>query len=461
MTARFTEAEVASFYASGDNVERCFGDLGGYLHWGYFPESVSSELTDLVRACERWNEYMLTRTQITSQSRVLDVGCGNGNTAIWLARQTGCEVVGIDISAGCIERCRQQSEEEPSLRLHFERGSATDLPFESGSFTHVWSQAALFHLADRPRGFQEIQRVLQENGIFVFDDLVMATESGSSTQQNLRDRLRSNAISNTREDIELLAQLGLVVLEKVDLSSHLKKSYEILLREGGSQLTPLAECAREVMAAIDRREMGWWFYQCQKISDRLPWIHDNKTTEELRKKYDAWAPIYDADLEKSWVMPTHAVHLLQEVCPDREIRILDAGAGTGKVGEALAKLGYKNITAFDLSEEMLEVARKKQVYTALYPANLEEPLTFCDREIFDAIAAIGVFTYGHASPAGLSNLLPLLKPGGIFIVTVRASNQPMQTAFEQLSWQLIRKQNYGFDNETFYVLAYKKIDLLD
>ncbi|MGB3511886.1 MAG: class I SAM-dependent methyltransferase [Microcoleaceae cyanobacterium] len=35
-------------------------------------------------------------------------------------------------------------------------------------------------------------------------------------------------------------------------------------------------------------------------------------------------------------------------------------------GEALAELGYNNIIGVDLSEQMLEVARKKQVYTALY-----------------------------------------------------------------------------------------------
>ncbi len=450
MTARFTEAEVASFYDRRENVDRCFGNLGGSLHWGYFPDPAGSSDEDLIRACQRWNEYMLDRAQITSRSRVLEVGCGNGNTAIWLARQTGCEVVGIDISAACIDRCRQQSQENPSLQLHFEQVSVTDLPFESDSFTHVWSQAALFHIDDRRQAFQEIQRVLQENGILVFDDLVIATES------NVGDCLRSNAVSSSKDDIETLSQMSLVVLEKADFSSHLKKSYEILSHEQGSESTELVDFAREVLSALDRGQMGWWFYHCQKISDRLPWIHDNKNTEELRKKYDAWAPIYDADLDKSWVMPTHAARLLEQVCPDRQIRILDAGAGTGKMGEALAKLGYKNITAIDLSEQMLAIARKKQVYSDLYPANLEEPLTFCDGETFDAIAAVGVFTYGHASPAGLSNLLPLLKPGGIFIVTVRASNQPMQAAFDRLPCELIRQENYLFDNETFHVVSYKK-----
>jgi len=42
--------------------------------------------------------------------------------------------------------------------------------------------------------------------------------------------------------------------------------------------------------------------------------------------------------------------------------ILDAGAGTGMVGEVLTKLGYANLVAMDLSQGMLEVTRQKNVY---------------------------------------------------------------------------------------------------
>ncbi len=37
---------------------------------------------------------MLEQSGIFAKSRVLDIGCGNGNTAVWVTQQTGCEVVG-------------------------------------------------------------------------------------------------------------------------------------------------------------------------------------------------------------------------------------------------------------------------------------------------------------------------------------------------------------------------------
>ena len=105
---------------------------------------------------------------------------------------------------------------------------------------------------------------------------------------------------------------------------------------------------------------------------------------------------------------------------------------------------------------MLEIAREKQLYKALLEVNLEKPLNFSPQESFDAILAIGVFTYGHASPTGLYHLLPLLKPGGIFILTVRLSNKPMQEAFSKLPWTLISQQEYLFEGAPFHILAYRK-----
>ena len=46
-----------------------------------------------------------------------------------------------------------------------------------------------------------------------------------------------------------------------------------------------------------------------------------------------------------------------------QIKIIDAGAGTGLIGVELKKLGYTNLCALDISAEMLREAKKKEVYT--------------------------------------------------------------------------------------------------
>ncbi len=337
----------------------------------------------------------------------------------------------------------------------------TDLPFASGEFTHAWSQATICKVPDRHQGLQEIHRVLKEGGILIFDDLVTPVkEMGEQARKYVYDRLLFEPTYSHSEYIDELSQLGLMVLESKDLREHLHKSYELLSGLAKSQYPSLSAAYDGICEAISAKELSWSFFLAEKVSDRLTWIHENQNTEEIESKYDAWARLYESDIGKSWqIMPRNAASLLKQLSPDEEIAILDAGAGSGMagmVGEALAKLGYNNITAIDLSQEMLEIARNKQVYKALQQANLEEPLTFLEEESFDAILAIGVFTYGHASPAGLHHLLPLLKPGGIFILTVRLSNKPMQEAFTQLPWTLISQQEYMFEGAPFHIIVYRK-----
>jgi predicted TPR repeat methyltransferase len=152
---------------------------------------------------------------------------------------------------------------------------------------------------------------------------------------------------------------------------------------------------------------------------------------------------------------------LEKVQPTKNVSILDAGAGTGMVGEALVDLGYKNITAVDFSEAMLEVASKKQVYTALHQWNLEDAKLFCQEETFDAILAVGVFTFAHAHPTALRQLNRLLKTGGFFVLTVRVdyynTSQSLQEVLKELAWSLISSQEFNiFETEPMYVQVFKK-----
>ncbi|NEO56147.1 MAG: class I SAM-dependent methyltransferase [Okeania sp. SIO3B5] len=191
----------------------------------------------------------------------------------------------------------------------------------------------------------------------------------------------------------------------------------------------------------------------------LSWICDSKSIDDLRRKYNTWASTYDTDVEKDWeFMPVNAARILANLLPKKDAAILDAGAGTGFVGEALAQQEYTNITAADLSEEMLTVARKKQVYKALFQCDLEDTQAFSKKETFDAIISVGVFAHAHAGFIVLQNLFCQLKRGGYFVLTVREKYYAeMQEAFESLPWTLISQEQFQvYDNEIIYVLGFRK-----
>ncbi len=463
VNTRYSETETESFYDSEDTLYRSFWDSEGSLHWGYFENLNSASSDDFLPACQRWNQYMLQRSGITKESKVLDLGCGNGNTAVWLAQQTGCEVVGIDISQVRIDNARDKSKNCPTLNLSFHKASATNLPFADGEFTHVWSQATIYHVHDRTSTLKEIHRVLKEGGTFLFDDLITpVAEVSEMADRYVYQRLLFEPTFSQASYTEALSQLGLMVLEAKDLSQHLGKSYQLLSQLALPQYPDLSAAYIKMCEAIEQKDLGWSFFCCEKVSDRLSWIYNTQDPESLENKYDAWSHLYDSELNEPYRMsPVQSALALSKVLADKQASILDAGAGTGMVGEALAEIGYSNITAVDLSAEMLDVARSKQVYQALYQGNLESALNFAAANSFDAIISVGVFTYGHVPPQALSNLFPLLKSGGYFVLTVRVDyyedNPAIKQLIDQFGLSLCDRVEFKiFDEEPMYALVLRK-----
>ena len=153
--------------------------------------------------------------------------------------------------------------------------------------------------------------------------------------------------------------------------------------------------------------------------NKLRWVYSSRNNQELAERYDQWASDYDSDLERDFEYhgPQRACELFVRYVP-KGARILDAGAGTGQVGEALAKLGYTDLVAMDLSQGMLEEARQKNVYRELYQTVMGEPLGFAT-DSFDAVVCVGTLTLGHAPASSLDELVRITKPGGYIVFTLR------------------------------------------
>ncbi len=99
--------------------------------------------------------------------RVLDLGCGYGETAAWLALQ-GADVEAIDISPRMVEVSRDLARREgvgEKIRFHVSPGES--LPFEAAAFDAVFGHDVLHHL-DLDRAGEEIRRVLRPGGRAVF-----------------------------------------------------------------------------------------------------------------------------------------------------------------------------------------------------------------------------------------------------------------------------------------------------
>ena len=155
-------------------------------------------------------------------------------------------------------------------------------------------------------------------------------------------------------------------------------------------------------------------------NETLDKVYTAEDHEELMDAYKDWAGNYDDDTvgEFGYVAHKETAKALDRVLDDKEARILDAGAGTGLVGEELEKRGYRNLDALDYSQEMLDEAEKKDVYRRLIQADMSKPLDLRD-DRYDAIVCTGTFTFGHVEADAFDELVRITRPGGLICFTIR------------------------------------------
>lgn len=122
-------------------------------------------------------EAFIQRLDIPPGSRVLDIACGTGNTAIPLAR-AGCIVTGVDIAPNLLEQARARAASE-GLSIAFDEGDAEALPYADASFDAVTTMfGAMF--APRPELVaSEAARVLKPGGLLAMANWNPASFTGA------------------------------------------------------------------------------------------------------------------------------------------------------------------------------------------------------------------------------------------------------------------------------------------
>lgn len=153
--------------------------------------------------------------------------------------------------------------------------------------------------------------------------------------------------------------------------------------------------------------------------------------DEIQEIYRDWADSYDGDLDQfGYVAPEIGSSIFAQALMGWDRLILDAGCGTGLVGEKLRNIGYQNIHGTDFSQEMLDKAEKTGVYRSIFRSDFFQALSL-ESNLYDGIISIGVYS-SRMRETFLPEMIRILKPGGIICLSARLNYYQEELA-EQLA----------------------------
>jgi sarcosine/dimethylglycine N-methyltransferase len=248
---------------------------GDNLHMGIPPRPDAG----LQESMDNTNTIMAEAANLSPDDRVIDLGCGYGSTARYIASKYGCEVIGQTISNEELKLAQKRAERSAARHLlTFEWGDFHNVEYPDSSFDVVWSQEAFLHGADKNKILSECYRVLKPGGTLIFSDILVRHDTPQADRERLYARLNTVDIWDLPDYEEGLQRHGFELLKAEDHSQYVAPTYGGVVgkvRENRSELVDRIgeETVEKTIAALDfwvesadAGKVGWGIFLARRPS---------------------------------------------------------------------------------------------------------------------------------------------------------------------------------------------------
>jgi len=155
---------------------------------------------------------------LTRATRLLEVGCGAGGPALFLAQSIGLSVVGVDDNRAAIAAATAAARDR-RLAVRFVRADAgARLPFEDASFDAVECIDAINHLPDRAAVLADWRRLLAPGGVVLYTDPVVVTGAVAAEEFALRSSIGRFVFLPPGENERMLSDAGFEIVTVENLT---------------------------------------------------------------------------------------------------------------------------------------------------------------------------------------------------------------------------------------------------
>lgn len=150
-------------------------------------------------------------------AKVLDIGCGIGGPCRMLADEFGCDTIGIDLSEEYVATANLLSKLVGLEHVaKFVQGDAINLPFPDSTFDVVWTQHVQMNVCDKLKFYSEIERVLNEKGIFIYYEVFKKGNLDVRYPMPWADESKISFLEPTSNMNSILKNLGLIKEQSTD-----------------------------------------------------------------------------------------------------------------------------------------------------------------------------------------------------------------------------------------------------
>ena len=143
--------------------------------------------------------------KINKFSRILDVGCGTGQTSAYLAARYGAKVTGMDINPIMVEKAKNRMIKY-QLPVEIIQGSIEKCPLPDSKYDFIISESVL-SFVNKPRALKEIFRLLKYDGRFIANELTLNRRLGANYEEEIKQFYGLDSILMEKDWITLFEQV--------------------------------------------------------------------------------------------------------------------------------------------------------------------------------------------------------------------------------------------------------------
>lgn len=166
---------------------------------------------------------LLARLEVNAGSRILDLGCGLGGPARFIAKTTGARVTGIDLTPDFVTAAEALTGLAVMIdRVRVMQGDVLDLPFAAHEFDAAYMIHVGMNIADKHALAASVARVLKPGGIFAVYDVMARSEEDVTYPVPWASEPGQSALSPPGDYRDALSGAGFEVLAETDRSNLLR-----------------------------------------------------------------------------------------------------------------------------------------------------------------------------------------------------------------------------------------------